>query len=103
MSGDRRDTLRLQRDYSDSTRDYRPSTRETTERDSIRETQLQRDSTRNSRNQTEDQPERKELPETRYMIQRDQTENKERAELWRHITVTHVGRAFPHPVASRST
>ena len=64
---------------------------------------LQRDSTRNSSNQTEDPLERNKLTETRYRIQRDQTENKERAELWRHITVTHVGRAFPHPVTSGRT
>ena len=67
-------------------RDYRDSTRKTTERDSTierlqRETQLLKDSTRNSSNQTEDQLERNKLPETRYRIQRDQTENKERAEL----------------------
>ena len=79
------------------------------QRDSTRET-TERDSTRDNSSQKRHQPER-EIPtekqasrdQIQNRIQRDQIENKERPELWRHITVTPVGRARPQPVASRST
>ena len=77
---DRGDASRLQRDYRDSTRDYSDSTRNSSnQRGATREKQASRDEILD--------PERP----------------GREAEIWKHITVIHVGRAFRHPETSRST